>query len=452
VSADLGAATWITFAAGSPASLRFRRCRFEVIEGPDLGLVRDFDDTLIRVGAQSASDLQLSDRKVSGLHFELSLEEAGYRVRDLGSTNGTYLADRRINDAYLSPGDVIAVGDTRIRFSPLDAIVERILSPDQRFEGLVGGSPAMRDLFARLERIAATDATVLVEGETGTGKDLVAEAVHDRSPRVGGPFVVLDCGAVAPNVIESELFGHEQGAFTGATRAHAGAFERAHAGTLFLDEIGELPLDLQPKLLRAIERKEIRRVGGRAPIATDIRVIAATNRQLAVEVSRARFREDLYYRLAVAYVRVPPLRERKEDIPLLVEHFTGVLPGGSSLSLKQRTIQLMMKHDWPGNVRELRNMVERAALFADMPELGAPGVSAPGPREAASASLSLHAQIDPDAPFKVAKRQLVDQFELEYIRAQLARHAGNVSAVARACGVDRMTVHKIVQRFGLRGG
>jgi hypothetical protein len=326
---DLGTGTWIAPAVdGGPGNLRIRRCRLTVVAGPDTGLAGEFEANVIRVGARRGADLVLTDGKVSRTHFEIRLDARGYRLRDLESTNGTYVGGLRVNDVYVQPGASIYVGDSRLRFDPLDDSVEVALSRADRFGGLVGRSLVMRELFARLAAVAPTDATVLVTGETGTGKELVAEAIHEHSARKGGPFVVLDCGAIPPNLMESETFGHERGAFTGATAVHAGAFERANGGTLFLDEIGELPLEMQPKLLRALERREIRRVGGARVMQVNIRVVAATNRDLAVEVNKGRFREDLYYRLAVAHLAVPPLRERREDIPLLVEHILASLPEG----------------------------------------------------------------------------------------------------------------------------
>jgi transcriptional regulator with GAF, ATPase, and Fis domain len=440
---------------------------------------------VIRVGAKKGADFVLTDTMVSGLHVEIRLDERGYRLRDLESTNGTFVGGYRVNDIYVGPGTVIHLGGTKLRFEPLGESVELALSPLDRCGGMVGRSVAMRELFARLQRIAATDTTVLITGETGTGKELVAEAVHEGSPRASGPFVVLDCGAIPANLVESELFGHERGAFTGALNAYAGAFERAHDGTVFLDEIGELPLDLQPKLLRVLERKEIRRIGGSKTVTANIRVIAATNRDLAVEVNRGRFREDLFYRLAVARVHVPALRDRKEDIPLLVEHFLATLPGSESTQLRPETLDLMMKHDWPGNVRELRNIVERAVLLSEAPGslsmrrsyLGSsvsasptPGKKTQTPTPGAGASLppsssspapmagdtmKLDVPIDIDIPFKIAKQDLVEEFERRYIRALLDRHGGNISAAARAAGIDRMSIHKILHRLGLdnpRGG
>ena len=291
---------------------------------------------------------------------------------------------------------------------------------------------------------------------------MVAEALHDHSPRSRGPFVVLDCGSIPPNLIESELFGHERGAFTGATNNYAGAFERAHGGTVFLDEIGELPLGMQPKLLRVLERKEVRRVGGAKTIEVDVRIVAATNRDLGVEVNRGRFREDLYYRLAVARVHVPPLRERKDDLPLLIEHILATTPGGETASIAQETIDLMMKHDWPGNVRELRNVIERAVLLAEAPEhedalrraplpekRSEPSITVTPSQTATSTDASMTVPVDVGIPFKLAKQNVISEFERRYISRLLAQHDGNISAAARAAGIDRMSIHKMLHRLGL---
>ncbi len=475
--------TWVTFIDGRAQGLRIRRCRLEVIAGADAGLSRVFESPVIRIGGQRINDLALSDRKISGSHCEIQLGDRGYRLRDLDSTNGTFVNGLRIADVWIGPGTLIYVGDSQIRFQPLADSVEHTLSERDRFGSWVGRSAVARELFARLERIAATDATVLVTGETGTGKDLISEAIHENSARAKGPFVVFDCSAIAANLVESELFGHERGAFTGAHAQHVGAFERAHQGTLFLDEIGELSPDLQPKLLRAIERKQFRRVGGTATLRSDVRIVAATNRDLGLEVGRGQFREDLYYRLAVAQVHLPPLRRRKEDIPVLVEHLLANIPGGDQVNLRQRTIDLMRKHDWPGNVRELRNMVERAVHLSEVPETltqlhrgrprfesgndaNAAAMPAPGtaetPAETASpaaapriapttAPTSSGVDVDIDVPFKAAKRAMVDEFERAYVSQLLERHGGNVSAAARAAGLDRMSIYRIMQRRDLSG-
>ncbi len=459
---DLRSGTWVTYIGGRATSARLRRVRVEVVSGADAGLIRDIEASVIRIGARRGNDVQLSDSKVSGLHCEIRLDDRGYRLRDLDSTNGTYVSSLRINDVYIQPGAQIALGGTRLKFDPLGDSVEIELSDTDRFGSMIGRSVKMREMFARLEKLAKSDTTVLVTGETGVGKELVAEALHDQSPRNKGAFVVLDCGSIPPNLIESELFGHERGAFTGATSSYAGAFERAHGGTVFLDEIGELPLAMQPKLLRVLERKEVRRVGGSKTIEVDLRVVAATNRDLGVEVNRGRFREDLYYRLAVARVHVPPLRERKDDLPLLIEHILATTPGGELASIAQETIDLMMKHDWPGNVRELRNVIERAVLLAETPEnedslrrtpasapRSEPSISVTPSQTATSADGSMTVPVDVTKPFKNAKQDVISEFERRYISRLLAQHDGNISAAARAAGIDRMSIHKMLHRLGL---
>ncbi len=471
---DLRSGTWVTYIGGQPRGMRVRRCRVNVLSGPDKGLVRDLESSSIRVGAREGNDVQLSDSGVSGLHFEITLDDRGYRLRDLDSTNGTYVAGHRANDIYINPETVIVVGSTQLRFQPLSESIEIELASQGSFGGMVGESVKMRELFARLEKIAPSDATVLITGETGVGKELVAEAMHEMSPRSEGNFVVLDCGSIPQNLIESELFGHERGAFTGATSAHAGVFERAHKGVVFLDEIGELPLEMQPKLLRVLERKEVRRIGGSKTIGVDIRVVAATNRDLGVEVNRGRFREDLYYRLAVARVHVPPLRDRREDIPALIKYFLDILPGATSESLSGETINLMQRHDWPGNVRELRNVIERAVLLSESPlsktALRGVGGRTTGNAEDTSSSQLVTSEfvveeeeaeqsvsdanrmevvVDTATPFKRLKQDIIAEFERRYITQLLDEHDHNISSAARAAGIDRMSIHKMLNRLGL---
>jgi len=423
-----------------------RRCRVEVTAGPDSGLVREFDTPVIRIGARSDVDLMLADRKVSGIHVEILLDEGGYRLRDLESTNGTFIKGLRVRDLYLAPNTRFTVGQTELKFVPLATSVEVSLWPDDRYQHMVGVSVPMRRLFAAIERCAARDVTVLITGETGTGKELVAESVHRASPRAAAPLVVLDCSAMPASLFENELFGHEKGAFTDAHSTAPGAFERAQGGTLFLDEIGELPLALQPKLLRAVESKTVRRIGGSDPITCDVRLIAATNRDLAVEVNRGRFRDDLFYRFAVARLEVPPLRERKDDIPALVEHFLDELPGGRAVDLGDDFSATLAEHHWPGNVRELRNAVERAVLLPRFPDdlafsLGLPGAAATGG--------SGWPPIDIEVPFKVAKKRFLDVFERRYMQSLMEHHSWNISAAARATGVDRMSIYKLLERLGL---
>jgi len=294
----------------------------------------------------------------------------------------------------------------------------------------------MRQVFALLERVAPTQTTVLVDGETGTGKELVAEAIHEESPRAAGPFIVFDCSAVSSSLIESELFGHARGAFTGAVTDRAGAFELADGGTIFLDEIGELPLDLQPKLLRVLERREVRRLGSADTTNVDVRVIAATNRSLAAEVDAGRFREDLFYRLEVVHVTLPPLRERPDDIAPLARRFAAEL--GQPTALSDRTLRGFETQAWPGNVRELRNAVARAVSLGE-PQ-GEAGAAPPNPFA-----------VDLAMPLKIAREQIADAFEERYLLAALAQTGGNVTRAAEIAGVSRKFIQRAVKRYGLRG-
>jgi transcriptional regulator with GAF, ATPase, and Fis domain len=294
------------------------------------------------------------------------------------------------------------------------------------------------------------------QGESGVGKELVAAELVQHSPRKDTPFVVVDCGAISPNLVESQLFGHARGAFTGADRDRTGAFEAASGGTIFLDEIGELAMDLQPKLLRVLENQEVRRLGETHARKVDVRVIAATNRDLEREVNKGRFREDLFFRLSVVTVTVPPLRERKGDIELLIQHFLDLLGAKNADRLfTKEVIQELSQHDWPGNVRELRNWVERAVVLetttirpptsARSGELGAPATA-----ETATSTTMNVRPIDVGVPFKIAKEQLIDDFERAYLQALLAWSGGNMSRAARHAGIDRMYLHRLVQRHGLR--
>jgi DNA-binding NtrC family response regulator len=432
-----------TLTARRATALKRRRVSLQVVSGRDAGRRHDFDGTA-RIGTRALAELVLTDPRVSGLHCEVVAGEP-LRVRDLGSKNGTFLGGYRVIEAVVPSGDSIAVGDTRIRVVPIDEPVEVPLADTDDYFGIVGQSASIRAMTARLERLAGTDTTVLIMGETGSGKERVAEALHLSGPRAQGPLVIVDCGSLPPTLIESELFGHERGAFTGATSQFKGAFERAHGGTLFLDEIGELPLELQPKLLRAIESRTVRRVGGGKPVSVDVRLLAATHRDLAMEVQHGRFREDLYYRLAVVSLTVPPLRERLDDIPPLAMRLLREIGGDAASCLTVESLAAMQSYEWPGNVRELRNSLERAAALMEPVALG--------PADAAPAAASeAPAAIDLKEPFRVGKQRAIEAFERAYMTAMLEACDGNISESARRSGMDRMSIHRLLQRLGLRGG
>jgi transcriptional regulator with PAS, ATPase and Fis domain len=308
------------------------------------------------------------------------------------------------------------------------------------FGAAIGVSPAMRHLFAVLERAAQSDVTVLLEGESGVGKEVLARAIHTRSQRAGGPFVTVDCGAIPSSLIESELFGHERGAFTGATHARSGVFEQADGGTIFLDEIGELPLDLQPKLLRAIEAREVRPVGANAARAVDVRIVAATNRRLAEAAASGEFRRDLFYRLAVARIVVPPLRERREDILPLARSFVRAATRDACAELPADFAALLGSYAWPGNVRELRNVVERWALLGvrDARTLfDEAGKVTAGELEDLS-----------HLPYHEARRVVLERFERQYLPKVLSDAGGVVARAAAHAQVARPSFYRMLERLG----
>jgi transcriptional regulator with GAF, ATPase, and Fis domain len=415
-----------------------------VMSGSAKGTSRRIGERL-RIGKAVDNDLVLADDTVSRHHCELTRAADGVHVRDLGSTNGTKVQGARVTEAVVQPGVVLKVGEIEIALRPAVRSVEVMPSDKTWFGSAIGQSLAMRSIFGVLERIAPTDATVLLEGETGTGKDVLARAIWTESTRAQGPFVVVDCGAVSYSLLESELFGHERGAFTGAVAARQGAFELADGGTVFLDEIGELPLDVQPKLLRVLETKEFRRVGGNRTMKTNVRVVAATKRNLQREVQGGKFREDLYFRLAVVPITVPPLRGRREDIPALVEHMLKSAGGGITVS--DDTMQGLLAHDWPGNIRELRNVLDRALYLAKATGHGELNlVSLP-----ASAATGDVFHFEPGKSYRETRAKYDGEFERRYVKWLLARHGGNVSAAARDAKMDRKHLHDMAKKHGLRG-
>jgi transcriptional regulator with GAF, ATPase, and Fis domain len=464
---------------------RLRKGKLVVVAGADQGKELEIAKPRVTGGRSIISDLVLADKAVSGTHFEIAARDDGYRLRDLNSRNGVYVGDLRIREVFLRPGTVFKMGHTSIQFQPLQDVVEIELSKRDRFDAIIGGSAAMRQIFAQLEKVAPSDLTVLITGETGTGKEMVARAVHNTSTRKNKPFVVLDCGSIPRELIESTLFGHEKGSFTGAVGQHIGCFEQAQGGTIFLDEIGELDITLQPKLLRVLEQREIKRVGGDRTVKVDVRVLAATNRDLREEVNKGHFREDLYFRLSVVHVELPPMRERREDIPGLANHFLRDIAGRRSMQMSfgPDAITAMIGHAWPGNVREMRNVVERAAALSDGPtitradlvfgrELGASvsashdlakaGIAGAQRAIAAEAGVELPpgsgpaifdaALLKPGLGFKQAKQTVVDAFEAAYLEALLTRNEGNITRSANEAGLTRYHLRELLKRHGVKGG
>ncbi|HTM22481.1 MAG TPA: sigma 54-interacting transcriptional regulator [Kofleriaceae bacterium] len=427
--------------------LHERRFRLLVVAGPDQGKSLDLEGGTTTVGTHPDVDLVLTDDRVSRYHLELSLRRDGLRVTDLESTNGTVHRGARIGSITLTEPTRLRLGkNTEIEIVPIDEALALEDFAGDRLGGVLGASPLMRQLFALLSRVAPTEATLLLEGETGTGKEAIAEAVHALSPRAGGPFVVVDCGAIPHELIGSELFGHTRGAFTGAAGDKAGLIESASGGTLFLDEIGELALDLQPQLLRVLDKREVRRIGETRAVPVDIRVVAATHRDLKAMVGAGQFREDLYYRLAVVRTVVPPLRKRLEDLPLLARHFATQLGRGEfepSAALEAD----LRAHTWPGNVRELRNVVERALSLGDRGALQP--VAAPAEPLAAEEAPRPPSEML-DLPFKEAKARLIEGFERDYLVHLLERHQGNISRAAAEAGIDRNYIHRLVKKYALK--
>jgi transcriptional regulator with PAS, ATPase and Fis domain len=415
-----------------------RRFQLEVLEGPDRGASFRSDGRTIVIGTHPSTEFTLSDPTVSRFHCEINMQERA-TLRDLHSRNGTEIDRVSVLEATLRDGATVKVGKTRISFR-YGPEVKVSLAPILRFGMMVGRSTAMRELFVLLDKAARSDITVLLEGETGTGKDVAAHSIHQASARAAGPLVVVDCGAIPHQLLESELFGHVRGAFTGATQDRIGAFEQANGGTLFLDEIGEMSLDLQPRILRALESREIRPVGGDRSIPIDVRIIAATNRDLLKDVNQQRFRPDLFYRLAVLRVRLPALRERADDIPLLSEQMLnedGARDTAARLLSDPEFISRLRGHSWPGNVRELRNFLGRCLALDAQPE-------------PFDADTSPQPMVDTARPYRTERKRWLLHFERIYLQQILDAHGGNVSAAAVAAGVDRVHMHRLLSRCGLR--
>ncbi len=426
-----------------------RALRVQVLRGVDAGLDRTVDGDVLTVGTATNNDVVLTDPTVSRFHLELRRRGDSVLVNDLGSTNGTTVREALVREHAVSvtAGAVLVLGETELRVGDGGVVmVEPPARSDQ--SSFVGQSPQVRRLLATVEKIAKTDASVLLLGESGTGKEVLAHEIHRRSPRAKKPFVVVDCGALTPSLFASELFGHEKGAFTGADAKHEGAFERAQGGTLLLDEVGELPPPLQVALLGALERRSIRRVGGKTDVAVDVRVLAATHRNLRSQVNTGAFRLDLFYRLAVVALESPPLRERREDVRALVTHFLALADPTAKVDavFGADVMRRLEAHDWPGNVRELRNVVvSTLALGAPSLPTGDDG----GPSTATEPALSESELVQ---SYREARAALLREFERTYLTALLKRSGGNVRQAARDARMDRSYLIELLRRHGLGSG
>jgi two-component system, NtrC family, response regulator GlrR len=452
-----------------PLALSSRRAQVH-LRWTDAGGSHDVEirDRLV-VGSSAEVGLRIEDRTVSRIHAAFELRPDGLWVRDLGSRNGTWIDGGRLGEACLHEGARVKVGDTTIIVAGGGGATREVpLWPTDRFGKMIGRSEAMRELFLQLSRYAASDAPILLQGETGTGKELAAEGVHESSPRGAGPFIVVDCGALPENLLESELFGHARGAFTGAITARAGAFESAEGGTVFLDEIGELPLAMQPKLLRVLESKKVRRLGESTMRAVDVRFVAATHRDLQAMVGAGAFREDLYFRLGVLGARIPSLRERREDIPFLLAHFLREVPGAK---LEAAILGEIGSHAWLGNVRELRSFAARIGAVGveeawaatrglelrPPPSDGRSSSRLPPARRVDSTEIATLGDapdgealpaVSTEVPFKLLREHWIDHLERQYIGA-LARKGMNAPAIAEAAGLDRSYVLRLMRKHGL---
>ena len=424
------------------ASVRVRAATLTVRSGPDAGLRARVEAPRFVVGSGDGADLRLTDTTVSREHLTLLFDADRLIVRDNGSRNGTVLGTLRVHEATLTGDATLTLGTTSLAIQLDSGLSDLVVATRDHFGAALGVSTAMRHVFGALERASGTDVTILLEGESGVGKEVLARGVHDESPRQGGPFIAVDCGAIPEGLIESELFGHAKGAFTGAIQERVGLFEQAHGGTLFLDEIGELPLEMQPKLLRVLELRTVRPVGGRDEKKIDVRVVAATNRHLASAVADGTFRKDLFYRLAVARVVVPPLRDRIDDIEPLAAMLLRRALGRDDVELAPDIAAMLRSHRWPGNVRELKNVIERHALLGVRERTAL--FDGDGPLNPLSDD-ALWAM-----PFHDAKRTVLEGFERTYLTRALEASGGVVVRAVEQTGIARPTFYRMLERLGLR--
>lgn len=427
----------------NPVPIRLRRMSLVISRGPDAGNRVSIDKDRFVVGKDPSCELFFPDPTVSRRHFEIENQGDRFVIRDLGSTNGTSIDGTRIKEAYVSPGARITAGNVELIFQPIYEIPGPEIQACERFGPLVAANPSMKKILGILSKAVSSGTTVLLKGETGVGKSAIARALHDEGPRAKGPFAVFDCAGVAPTLIESELFGVEKGAFTGAVHSRPGACEQAGGGTLFIDEIGDLPLELQAKLLRVLEEKEVRRLGATRSTRLDIHVIAASTLDFNRAVAEGRFRRDLYYRIAVIDMEIPPLRERREDIPLLCNHFLEKSRGENAWArLTPALREELEQYSWPGNIRELRNVLERIQCIGPdgftKNESGEIGVSKDAPLA-----------IDFDRPFKQVKEEIIETFEKEYLERLLERSGGRIAPAAREAGLNRKYFYDLLRKHDL---
>ncbi len=433
--------------AGEPTRLRVRTITLTRLGAQAAD--HHFAGELVRIGSAPEADLVVHDPSVSGAHCRIFLEGGRFVIQDERSKNGTFVNDVPIREAFLLPGMRVTVGGAVFRFETDERDEAVQPSKKARLGELVGTSASMREAFGLIARIAPVDSTVVITGETGTGKELAARALHDLSSRSEGPFTVVDCGAISPTLIGSELFGHERGAFTGALERKIGSFERAHGGTVFLDEIGELPLDMQVRLLRVLERHEIKRVGGERYLPIDVRVVAATHRDLEAMVAEGTLRQDLLFRLDVVSITMPPLRERKEDIALLLRHFLrnarfNIGPDGERKvsHVSPLAMRALSSHAWPGNVRELKHAIERAVGLGEGDTITIGDL----PPRLVSPELA-KAEREASGTFKEAKRAWVDAFASDYLARLLERHDGDVNAAAAEADLHPKYMRQLMMQY-----
>ncbi len=427
----------------------------EVVSGPDQGKRLTVTGPRVLVGTSPICDLVLVDERVSRRHLALAIQDTTLRVDDLDSTNGTFANELRIHGVFLRGTETITIGKSLLLVTLAAAEEGETVPRAVSFGGVLGTSAKMQRVYTFARKVAASDIPCTIEGETGTGKEQLAEAIHESSPRARGPFIVFDCTALPGTLMESALFGHEKGSFTGASSTRRGVFEQADGGTLFIDEIGDLDISLQPKLLRAIQRGETQRVGGTGWAKSNVRILAATRRDLDREVQEGRFRDDLFFRLAVARIELPPLRERGGDVELLARAFWASL-GPSAGPFPPEFLARYRGHSWPGNVRELLNTVVRWQALGELglgerisedPPASLSGAPSLAGTAAAPADDLVQRLIREAVPFSKARQLAALDFERRYVRSILESFSGNVTKAAQASGIGRRYFHMLLAKI-----